>query len=189
MRVSLIRVFVLGAALSLAVPAVAEEKPMAAPKPPQEMSQLSYFLGNWTCTGKTFATPFGPEHPTEATVHFVHALGGFWDAFHYDETKTASNPMPYSAGGFWGYDPGDKVFVERCQDNMGGWCQTTSKGWVGDVLTFEGPGSMGGQKMGMRDIFTKKSATEVVHAGEMQGPDGKWMRTDEETCKKAAAKK
>lgn len=181
---------VLAALFALIAPfALAEDKPAPPPKPPKEMSQLSVFLGSWTCTGKGLATPMGPEHATEAKLGAAHVLDGFWVVFHYDETKTAANPMPYHAAGFMGYDPGDKVFLERCHDNMGAFCNLTSKGWVGDVLTFEGPGSMGGQKMALRDIFTKKSAVEIVHAGEAQGPDGKWMKTDEETCTKAARKK
>ena len=177
-----------GVLLPLAAPALAEDKPMAAPKPPKEMSQLAYFGGTWTCSGKGFATPMGPEHATEGKVSIARVLDGYWYVYHYDETKTAANPMPYHATGFMGYDPGEKVFLERCQDNFGGSCQQTSKGWVGDVLTFEGPGTMGGQKMAFRDVFTKKGPAEVVHGGEMQGPDGKWIKMDEETCTKAAKK-
>ena len=188
MQMPLLRVFTLAALVALAPAVRAADKPAEAPKPPKEMSQLSAFLGSWTCSGKTFATPMGPEHATEAKMGASHALEGFWVVFHYDETKTAANPMPYHAAGFMGYDPGDKVFLERCHDSFGAFCNQTSKGWGGDVLTFEGPGSMGGQKTAFRDIFTKKSATEMVHAGEGQGPDGKWMKTDEETCTKAAKK-
>ena len=176
------------ALLAVAAPlALSEDKPAAPPKPPKEMSQLSVFLGSWTCTGKGLATPMGPEHATEAKLGAAHALDGYWIVFHYDETKTAANPMPYHAAGFMGYDTGEKVFLERCHDNYGAFCNQTSKGWVGDVLTFEGPGTMDGQKMAFRDIFTKKGA-DLVHAGEAQGPDGKWMKTDEETCTKAAKK-
>lgn len=169
--------------------ALAADKPMEAPKPPKEMAQLSYFHGSWTCSGKAFATPMGPEHATEAKLGIAHVLDGYWVVFHYDEEKTAANAMPYHAAGFIGYDPGEKAFLERCQDSFGGWCNTTSKGWMGDVLTFEGPGTMDGKKMTVRDIFTKKGPSEVMHAGEMQGPDGTWTRTDEETCTKAAKKK
>jgi hypothetical protein len=179
---------ILTAFLALAAPlALSEDKPAAPPKPPKELSQLSVFLGSWTCTGKGLATPMGPEHATEAKMGAMRALDGYWIVFHYDETKTAANPMPYHAAGFMGYDAGEKVFVERCHDNYGSFCNQTSKGWVGDVLTFEGPGTMDGQKMAFRDIFTKKGA-DLVHAGEAQGPDGKWMKTDEETCTKAAKK-
>ncbi len=185
MRRIAFRVLALSSALALAPALRAADAP---PGPPKELSQLSSFLGHWTCKGKAFATPFGPEHETEAKVSFSKQLGGYWLLFHYDETKTAKNPMPYGAAGFWGWDAADKVYVERCHDNFGGSCNATSKGWVGDVLTFEGPGSMGGEKMMVRDVFTKKGA-DVVHSGEMQGKDGKWMKMDEETCTKAAAKK
>ncbi len=190
MRLPVMRSLVASALLALAtLPALAEDKPAGPPKPPAELAQLSYFLGTWNCSGKTFASPMGPEHATEGKASFAHVLGGYWYAFHYAEVKTAANPMPYHAAGFWGYDPGEKVFLERCHDSFGGWCGITSKGWVGDVLTFEGMGSMGAQKMGMRDIFTKKGPSEVVHSSEMQGSDGKWIKTDEESCTKAAAKK
>ena len=66
--------------------------------------------------------------------------------------------------------------------------QQTSPGWKGDALVFDGSAAMGGQKMGARDTFTKVSATEMKHRGEMQGTDGKWTATDEETCSKAAKK-
>jgi hypothetical protein len=178
------------ATLSLAAPALrAEEKPMAPPKPAPEMSQLAYFHGTWACTGKAFKTPMGPEHPTEATVHASPQLGGFWYVLHYDEKKTAANPMPYHAGIFWGFDEALKTFVLRCQDSFGGYCAETGKGWEGDKFVLEGPAGGMGPFKASRDIFTKKSATEVVHAGEAQGPDGTWMKMDEETCKKAGAKK
>jgi hypothetical protein len=153
------------------------------------VSQLAYFAGTWECTGKLFPGPWGSEHPTEATVHATPALGGFWYAVHYDEKKTAANPMPYHAGMFMGYDATEKAFIQHCFDSMGGYCSETSKGWSGDTLVFEGSLMGMGPKTIGRDIFTRKGAAEMVHSGEMQGPDGKWMKVDEESCKKAAAKK
>jgi hypothetical protein len=169
-------------------PLLAEDKPAAPPKPAAEMSQLAYFNGNWGCTGKAFASPFGPEHATEAKVMARPAMGGFWYGMHYDETKTAANPAPYHAMMIMGFDPGQKMFVSNCFDSMGGGCSQTSAGWKGDVLAFEGTSVFMGKKGGARDTFTKISATEVKHAAEMQGPDGKWIQTDEETCTKAAKK-
>lgn len=189
MRSPLFRVLSLAVPCALVAPlALAEDKPAGPPKPPPEIAQLAVFGGHWTCSGKAFATPMGPEHATEAKLGVAKMLDGFWYVYHYDETKTAANPMPYHAAGFMGFDPGEKMFVESCHDSFGGSCNQTSKGWVGDVMTFEGSGSMGGKKMTVRDIFTKKGA-EIGHAGEFQGPDGKWVRTDEETCTKAVAKK
>jgi hypothetical protein len=168
--------------------AFAADPPMSAPKPPKELSQLAYFQGRWTCTGKVFASPLGPEHATAGKFSSAPVLDGWWVSFRYDETKTAINPSPIQAAGFMGYDPGEKTFVQRCHDSLGGYCQQTSPGWNADVMTFEGPGSMDGQKMRMRDTYTRKGAAVLVHSGEIQGPDGQWLKTDEETCNRTATK-
>ncbi len=176
---------IVAVAVLVSGPLLAEDKPMAPPKPATDTEQIAYFAGNWTCKGKTFTTPMGPEHATEGTVAAKLGLDGFWYLIHYDELKTAANPMPYHAAVIMGFEPGQKVFVESCFDSMGGVCSQTSPGWKGNVLTFEGTMAAMGQKGGARDIFTKVSATEMKHAGEMQGPDGRWIPTDEETCTKA----
>ena len=190
MRSRTIRFAALFAAFFFAVPALrAADKPMAPPKPAPEMAQLAYFAGAWACTGKAFVSPMGPEHPTEAAIHAATALDGFWYVVHYDEKKTTANPMPYHAGIFMGYEATEKIFVLRCQDSMGGYCSETSKGWSGDTFVFEGPNMGMWPKANGRDTFTKKGAAEMVHSGEIQGPDGKWMKMDEETCTKAAGKR
>src|SRR5512141_2045090 len=173
-------------ALFVATSLRAEDKPMGPPKPGPEMSQLSYLVGTWHCAGKTFATPFGPEHATEGVAHAQMALDGFRLVIHYDEAKTAASTMPYHVLQVVGYDPAQKAFDSACFDNFGGSCTQTTQGWKGNALVFEGTGLMGGQKMGARDTFTKVSATEMTHKGEMQGADGKWLAGDEETCHKGA---
>ncbi len=189
MRFRTIRSLAVATILAAAPALRAEDKPIAPPKPAPEMAQLAYFAGTWGCAGKLFPGPWGPEHPTEATVRATIALDGFWYVVHYDEKKTGANPTPYSTAMFWGYDATEKVFVLRCQDSMGGYCSETSKGWSGDTFVLEGPVMGMGPKANGRDTFTRKSAAEMVHSGEMQGPDGKWMKMDEETCKKAGVKK
>ncbi len=169
-----------------AAPLFAEDKPMGPPKPAPEMSQLSYMVGTWNCAGKAFASPFGPEHASKGVAHAQMALGGFRLVIHYDETKTAANPMPFHVLQVVGWDHAQKAFDSHCFDSFGGACTQTTSGWKGDALVFEGTGLMGGQKMGARDTFTKVSATEMKHKGEMQGADGTWMTGDEETCRKAA---
>jgi hypothetical protein len=176
------------AALFAASSLRAQDKPMGPPKPAAEMSQMAYFAGYWNCSGKTFQTPFGPEHATAGIARGDLALGGFRLVLHYDETKTAASPMPFSVLQVIGWNDGAKAFDSVCFDVFGGACTQTSAGWKGNTLVFEGSGVMGGQKMGARDTFTKVSATELTHKGEMQGSDGKWMTGDEESCKKAAKK-
>ena len=174
------------AALVVAAPLLAEDKPMGPPKPAAEMSQLGYFEGTWHCAGKTFASPFGPEHATVGVAHAQMALDGFRLVIHYDETKTAANAMPYRALQVVGYDATQKVFDSVCFDDFGSACTQTTQGWKGGALVFEGTALMMGQKGGVRDTFTKSSGTEMTHKGEMQGADGKWTATDEETCHRAA---
>lgn len=183
MRSISVRLFVFALALA-ALPALAEEKKMEMPKPPAELSQVQYFDGTWGCSGTGFASPFGPEHKTAATVHGATTVGGMWVHLTYDEKKTAANPMPVHAAMYMGYDAAQKIFVLGCFDSFGGYCTQTSKGWNGDTMAFEGTGNVGGQKPGVRDTFVKKGADEVVHTGEMQGEGGKWMKLDEETCRK-----
>jgi len=173
------------AALVVAAPLLAEDKPMGPPKPAPEMSQLSYFVGTWSCAGKAFASPFGPEHATEGVAHAQMALDGFRLVIHYDETKTAANTMPYHALQVVGWDAGQKAFDSVCFDGFGSTCTQTTQGWKGRVLVFEGTALMMGQKGGVRDTFTKSSGTEMTHKGEMQGEGGKWTATDEETCHRA----
>jgi len=183
------------AALALSANLFAADAPSAKPaKPaapaaaapdaaPPELAQLDFFLGNWNCSGKTFASPMGPEHATVGTVHTVKSVGDRWVHVNYDEKKTAANPTPFHVGVYMGYDAAKKEFVEGCVDNFGGYCTQSSKGWNGDTLAFEGTVNADGPA-GSRDTFVKKGAGELTHRGEMQGPDKQWVKTDEETCRK-----
>lgn len=175
----------LTAALALATaPLLGQAPKTEIPKPPAELSQLQFFIGTWACTGTGFASPMAPEHPTSATVRGTSAVGGMWIHLTYDEKTMDSNPMPIHAAMYMGYDAERKEFLLGCVDSLGGRCTETSKGWNGDTMVFEGTGSMGGQKAGSRDTFVKKGAGQLTHTGEMQGPDGKWTKLDEETCKR-----
>jgi hypothetical protein len=174
----------IAAVVLFSMPLGAKDAPAPAPTAPPELAQLTYFEGNWSCTGKAFANPMSPEHATAATVHSSNAVGGRWLHITYDETKTTANPMPYHVGVYMGFDAAKKTFVDTCADNFGGYCLETSSGWKGDTMIFEGMSNADGKQFAGRDTFTKKSATEFTHAGDMQSEDKKWMRTDEETCRK-----
>lgn len=65
---------------------------------------------------------------------------------------------------------------------MGGWSHTTSSGWKGDLIVFEGDGHMSGQTIKGRDSFTK-SGTSYTHRWELE-VSGKWTLAAEETCTK-----
>lgn len=145
------------------------------------MRGLDPLVGKWQCMGTAYKTPWFPEHPTMGDVSQEWILDGKWLAFTYAEKKTAQNPMPFTATGFFGYDPEVKMYVVGGVDSTGGYSTGASSGWVGDVMAFEGPWHIGGMTAKARDTFTKKSANEVTHKGELEY-EGKWMTLSEETC-------
>jgi hypothetical protein len=154
-----------------------EKKAMA----PDMLRQLDPLVGTWQCKGIAYATPWFPEHQTLGDVSQKWILDGKWLAFTYAEKKTERNPMPFTATGYFGYDPEVKMLVVGGVDSGGGYSTGASSGWVGDVLTFEGPWHMGAMTSKARDTFTKKGANEMTHLGELEY-EGKWMKLGQEMC-------
>jgi hypothetical protein len=164
--------------------------PPAAPKPAAELAQLKWFEGSWSCGGKVFESPMGPEHATQGKVTMQLDLGGFWYSVRYEEMKTKENPRPYRVGAFWGYDSAQKRFVAGSVDSMGGFSGQAAPGWDGDKLVFTGFAlGMGPNKTPARDTFTKKGENEMMHASELTMAEGQWLKLDEETCRRSAAAK
>jgi hypothetical protein len=71
-------------------------------------------------------------------------------------------------------------------DNYGGWATQTSAGWAGDTIVMEGEGTMGGQTIGTRDTFVKKTADEMTHVSEVRVKD-QWLTSSREICRKTPA--
>lgn len=151
------------------------------PQPAAEMAQMAYFEGSWACEGKMLDSPAGPGGPMKGTVDIRKDLNGH---FLTGTVKAEMPKMPPFEGRFNAtYDSGMKQFVMLWIDNMGGWSQTTSPGWKGDTLVYEGDSHMGGQTMKSRDTFTKQGPATMKHAWEIQMGD-KWTQVGDETCRK-----
>ena len=164
--------------VSFAASGAAQQGP---PKPAPEMSQLTYMEGTWTCDGKVNDIGMGPAGPMKSTAMIRKDLGGF---FQTGTIKGTMAKQPPFEGRFnLTYDPGMKQFVMMWADNMGGWSQSTSTGWKGDTIVYEGDSHMAGQTMKGRDTFTKSSPTVMKHTWEME-MKGKWTPAGEETCTK-----
>jgi Protein of unknown function (DUF1579) len=172
-----------------ALTALAADKPAGEPAPPAELKQLSLLTGTWTCKGTDFASPMGPEHATEGVARGAKAVGGHWIHVTYDEKSTHANPTPAHFGMYFGYDAASKKFVEACFDSFGGFCTQFSDGWQSDTFSLEGTQTSGGQKMNVRDVFTRQGANGLGHYSEMQDETGKWMKMDEESCTRPMKKK
>jgi hypothetical protein len=180
---SLSLVFVVMALGALAaLPAFSQPPaPSGPPKPAPEVGQLAFFAGTWSCKGKAEASPMGPEHATQATVHIGKDMGGFWYVGHYAEKKTAANPHPMVFHFVQGYDAAAKALTMECFDAYGGHCHQTSAGWQDGKLIYSGEQTGSGPATPVRDTFTKKGDAALEHMGEMQA-EGKWVSTDHESC-------
>jgi hypothetical protein len=148
-----------------------------------KLKELQAFVGTWQCTGTTFASPMGPEHPTVGHVTGEWVLGGSWVEIRYTETKTAKNAHPYAVRMLLSYDTEPKAFVSGAVDNMSGYSIEQAAGWVSDKMTFAGKQHSGGATMNSRDIFTRVGKNEVRHESEME-MNGKWVKLDQESCKR-----
>jgi hypothetical protein len=141
----------------------------AAPqKPPAEMEQMKFFLGNWICQGTAYPSPFAAsEHPVKATARVKADLNGFWQTFVYEEKKTREHPQAVKVMGTWGWNSGAKKFVRADADWFGGWYTPTSPGWDGDNFIWSGEMSLAAGKMPARHTFTRKSDKEFTHTFEV----------------------
>ena len=83
----------------------------------------------------------------------------------------------------YSWDEQVKKFSSGAIDNMGTYYIQYSPGWDGDKLTFDGDMHGGGMTAKIRDVFTKVSASKLMHSAEVE-MDGKWTKLDEETCTK-----
>ncbi|MEA2604112.1 MAG: hypothetical protein QOF89_5104 [Acidobacteriota bacterium] len=179
-RMMKVRFLWIGAVLLIVLPAFAQP-PAAPPGPGSELGQLSFFAGEWSCKGHVEATPFGPAHATQATVHLSKELGGFWYVGHYAEKKTAENPQPMSFEFVEGYAPAAKTFTLDGFDAFGNRSHQTSPGWKDGKLVYVGESTGDGPATPARDTFTKKGDAALEHMGEMQ-IEGKWTAIDRESC-------
>ncbi|HSY51700.1 MAG TPA: DUF1579 family protein [Thermoanaerobaculia bacterium] len=155
----------------------------AQPKPSPRLADLQSFAGTWRCNGKAFASAWGPEHATRATIHVVWALRGFWLAIDYTEYKTLHNPHPAQGTVLWGYDEGTQKLTGYAVDNGGGHSMVESTGWDGATIVWSGPMHVAGMTIPSRNTFVRKSPREIKHTTEAE-IEGKWQTFDEETCRK-----
>jgi hypothetical protein len=76
------------------------------------LQPLTYFLGDWDCSGKFVSSGKG----IEAQQHFASDLDGSWILFRHDDKP----PLPYHALAEWGWDQNVKEFIMTGQDSAGG---------------------------------------------------------------------
>lgn len=155
-------------------------------KPVEQLDQLAFPVGDWTCSGSIAAMDKKPGHATTGHARTARILEGNWVEIRYDEEQTAANPKPYHVAQYIGYDEAKKHYTSVTLDSSGASYEVgASTGWNGNALAVDATVSMDGKDVAYRDVFTKKGADEFSHAGMLKDKSGKWAKTDEETCHKA----
>lgn len=150
---------------------------------PSPMDQLSGFLGDGTCTGHVVAAK--PSRVTTGKMHGEKALADHWIVIRYDEDATPSNSRPYHVTQYFSYDAKGGHFVDVLLDNSGETYSTgTSSGWQGDAITFENTDFTSGSHPLFRDVFMRRGALVISHTGYERDKNGKWLKTDQEICKR-----
>lgn len=143
---------------------------------------LDKFLVSGICTGNVMAMGKNPGHATTAKLHSEKIMDGRWVEIRYDEDPSAANSKPFHVVQYFGYDASKKRYVSVLIDNADESYSTgTSTGWQGDSITFDE--SADGKTVSFRDVFTSGTSGMSSHIGWMKDKNGKWVKTDEETCK------
>lgn len=169
-------------AIACAAPLLVPGLAMAQQALPAQMDQLTGFLGDGTCTGNILAKP---GHPSTGKFHGEKALGDHWVVIRYDEDASASSSRPYHVTQYFSYDAKAGHFVDVLLDNSGGsYGAGSSSGWQGDAITFENTDFTSGSHPLFRDVFTRRGAEVISHTGYEQDKSGKWVKVDEEVCKR-----
>jgi hypothetical protein len=164
---------------------MSQGKKTETPQPATEMSHLGFFIGVFKCIGEALPTLTSDRHPVERTITGKMDLDGFWLFMRFEDENTKENPAPNRGNYQVIYDSSTKGFVAVWTDNRGNWFTQTSTGWKNDVITFTEEFFEGNQrKQVVRDIFTRKSETEMIQVVEIQKKGGEWTRFLELTCRK-----
>lgn len=160
----------------LAGQVAAQDKPAAMSDP------LVRFVGSGTCTGNVMAMGKKPGHATTGKYNARKVLDDHWVEMRYDEDSSATAPKPFHVVQYFGYDAAKKHYVSVLVDNSEySYSTGTSAGWKGDSIAFDE--SSDGKTVSFRDAFTTGPAGMSSHIGWMKDKSGKWVKTDEETCK------
>ncbi|MBS0488249.1 MAG: DUF1579 family protein [Proteobacteria bacterium] len=160
----------------LAGQVAAQDQPTAGSDP------LAKFIGSGTCTGNVLAMGKKPGHANAGKFRGEKTLDGHWVVIHYDEDQSTANPKPFHVAQYFSYDPEKKRYVTVSLYNSdSAYSIGTSAGWKGDSITFDE--STDGKPASFRDIFTTGKAGLSSHTGMERDKHGKWIKTDEESCK------
>lgn len=147
----------------------------SSPKLVPALSSLSYFIGDWECSGK-FATS---GKAIAAHQHFAPELDGAWVLFRHDDKP----PFNYHSLSEWGWDAAQKEFVMTVQDSTGGVRVFRSAGWSGAELQWDGDSLASTGAAGQRFTFERLDDGHFK-LSYFSRRNGDWSPIDSSTCSK-----
>lgn len=115
---------------------------VAAPASPDKAGQeFGYFVGTWKCKEAWTKSPISEQLESTSTLVASNNTDGVWIAWSYVQDGSAKNAHPIKGNDLWGYDPDAKQYIREKADNFapGHLTHLTSKGFVGDTVSWEGP--------------------------------------------------
>lgn len=140
-----------------------------------ELSALSYFAGDWDCSGKFDSS----GKSINAHQNFAPELGGAWMFFRHDDKP----PFSYHALSEWGWDANGKQFVMTAQDNFGGVRLFHSSGWNLTQLQWDGDAIGATTAPAQRFTFERIDDHHFKVSYFTRKADN-WSRVDASTCSK-----
>ncbi|CAM5361622.1 DUF1579 family protein [Rhodanobacter lindaniclasticus] len=150
------------------------------------LSQLDRLVGDGTCIGHQFRDGKTPGPTTTGRAHGEKTLDGHWIVVRYEQDQSVTNPRPYTVMQYFGYDRARKQFVSVALANStGNYYVGISPGWKGTTITFDQLNLTNGRPASFRDVFTASESGMASHTGLRLDKQGKWIKTDVETCHKA----
>lgn len=169
----------IGLIFATAIGARVSSQESPAPSPEDQLAK--FFVGSGTCTGKTLNKDMKSSRTTTGKYTAVRALDGHWIEIRYNEDATAASPKPFGVIQYFGYDQAKKRYVAVGVYNAAGtYSVGTAKGWNGDTITFDENDE--GKPAAYRDSFTSGNGRFASHTGMLRDKNGKWIKTDEESC-------
>jgi len=166
----------------LLAPALLSAQAPAQPKPGPEHQKLAVFVGRWTETGDMKASPMGPAGKMTSTANCEWFSGGFYLVCRSTGTSPAG---PGQSLGILGYNSERKKYTYYGIDNSGMPAEPAYATVSGNVWTFEGEGTAGGQPFKSRYTITVVSPDEYTYKWEMAAGEQPFAVMAEGSAKKA----
>jgi len=153
-------------------------------KPAPELEALDYFVGLWGYQGRLEARGDEAARDVKGSMICRWELGKHFLGVGEDDELTLAHPRRRQGRAFWGFDVGVKLYTCAVFHYGGGRFIASSPGWRGDVLTFAGELSAGGERVAMHQSFHQKNDGEMIARVDIAGSDGDLFRRLTLECKR-----